>query len=120
MHVIPRTILAAIVVVAVTLYYRDRDEVPIFCVVLVAGSLVGQVFLARKGNLLPLFRAWLIVGSIAAFVYPLDLVKTDAYDIPSGMSYVAAFVGCLIAGSWSLAEGRSFWDGMHDVATKTP
>lgn len=106
-----RTILAASVVVVVLVYYRNREEVPTFSVAVVAASLAGQVFLVRKDNLLPFFRAWLMGGSIAAFMYPLDFVKTDAYDPPSGMSYVAAILGCLAAGVWSLTEGRSFWNG---------
>ncbi len=101
---ISRTVLAAIVVIAVLHYYRDRDDVPAICVALVAGSIVGHVFFVRMGNLLPFVRAWLIGGSIAAFVYPLDLARTDAYDAPTGMSYVAAFVGCMIAGMWSLKK----------------
>jgi hypothetical protein len=109
--VILRTIASAIVALSVIAYYRDNDDVPNFCVALVAASLVGQVFLVRKGNLLPFFRAWLIIGSIVAFVYPLDFVRTKVYDPPSGMSYIAAFVGFFIAGLFSMAEGRSFWYG---------
>ena len=62
-----------------------------------------------------LLRAWLIGGSLAAILYPADLAKTGFYDIPSGMSYGAAFIGCLVAGLWSLAEGRSFWNGRRDI-----
>ena len=117
MHVVPRTILSAIVVIAVIYCYRDKTNAPIFCVILVAASLLAQVLVARKGNLLPLLRAWLMGGALAAFVYPLDLLKTDAYDIPTGYSYAAAFIGCLFAGVWSWGERRSFWTSQCELAT---
>lgn len=109
-----RAILAAIVVAAALRYYCDMDGVPAFCVAMVATSLAAQVFLVRKGNLIPFFRAWLIGGFFAAFAYQLDVFKTDAYDIPTGKSYVAAFAGCLFAGIWSVIEGRSVWTGKRE------
>ncbi len=111
-----RIIAATIVFVLVFSYYHDKDKVPVFCVALVAASLVGQVLLVRKGNLLPFLRGWLVVGSLVAIVYPLEILQTKAYGTPSGMSYVAAFVGSVVAGLFSMAEGRSFWFGTRDIA----
>lgn len=111
-----RSIIALIVALIVLQCYHDKADVPIWCAAMVVAGAVGQVYIVRTENLYPLCRAWLLSGVMVGYVLPLDFVKTDFYDIPTGYSCVVAFIGCLIAGLLSVGEGRSFWTGRRGAA----